>query len=76
MCLIDAAKREDLPELYHSREECCGCTACAAACPVDAISMEPDEEGFDYPVVDASACITCQTCVSACAFKRPRITHQ
>jgi ferredoxin len=76
MCLIDAAKREDLPELYHSREECCGCTACVAACPVGAISMEPDEEGFDYPVVDASACITCQTCLSACAFKRPRITHQ
>ncbi|HJG31211.1 MAG TPA: 4Fe-4S binding protein [Collinsella ihuae] len=62
------AKRE-LPELYRDRSECCGCTACAAACPRDAIAMESDEEGFAYPVVDAALCIRCRRCMDVCVFK-------
>lgn len=62
------AKRE-LPELYRDRSECCGCSACAAVCPRNAIVMEPDEEGFSYPVVDASLCIRCQKCNAVCVFK-------
>lgn len=62
------AKRE-LPELYRDRSECCGCTACVAACPRNAITMEPDEEGFAYPVVDAALCIRCMQCEGACVFK-------
>ena len=34
---------KSLPELYENRENCCGCTACYAICPVHAISMDPDE---------------------------------
>lgn len=44
-----AIASRELPELYRDRSECCGCTACAAICPRDAITMEPDEEGFAYP---------------------------
>lgn len=58
-----------LPKLYENRENCCGCSACYAVCPVDAISMEPDEEGFLYPTVDAGKCIKCYRCISVCAFK-------
>ena len=58
-----------LPELYRDRSECCGCTACVAVCPRDAISMELDEEGFAYPVVDAALCVRCSRCEDACAFK-------
>lgn len=58
-----------LPELYAKRENCCGCTACYAVCPTKAIRMMPDEEGFLYPVVDASICIRCYKCLTACAFK-------
>lgn len=65
---IPISKRE-LPELYRDRSECCGCSACAAVCPRDAIVMEPDEEGFSYPVVDASLCIRCQKCSDVCVFK-------
>ena len=32
--------------------ECCGCAACANACPVDAIRMEEGKEGFVFPKVD------------------------
>ncbi len=59
-----------LPELYKNRENCCGCTACYAICPVGAIRMEPDEEGFLYPTVDAEKCIRCYKCLSVCVFKK------
>ena len=59
----------ELPELYHDRSECCGCTACKFVCPKNAISMEPDEEGFLYPVIDAAKCIRCSKCEKACVFK-------
>ncbi len=58
-----------LPELYEKREDCCGCSACYAICPANAISMEPDEEGFLYPTVDAEKCVRCYKCLSICAFK-------
>lgn len=69
----DAAGRHQvpsrLPELYEDRSQCCGCAACATACPHGAIGMEPDEEGFAYPVVRASLCSGCSACMRACAFK-------
>lgn len=41
------------------RSACTGCTACLAACPVNCIAMETDEEGFAYPKVDKAVCIDC-----------------
>lgn len=58
-----------LPELYEKKMYCCGCTACFSICPVDAIRMLPDEEGFLYPVVDAQQCIRCYKCMSVCAYR-------
>lgn len=65
---------EQLPELYRIRSECCGCTACMAVCSVEAISMLPDEEGFEYPTVDAALCIGCSKCTEICSFKE-RLVH-
>lgn len=47
---------------------CCGCGACAAVCPVGAISMKENRQGFCYPVVDHKKCIDCGKCIRACAF--------
>lgn len=58
-----------LPKLFDGYEDCCGCTACYAVCPVNAISMEPNEEGFLYPFINADKCVRCYQCVSVCAFK-------
>lgn len=58
------------PELYHTPEECCGCKACANACPKDAVSFEADEFGFQYPVVNEEKCIGCQKCIKTCDFKK------
>ena len=46
--------------------ECCGCAACANACPVDAIRMEEGKEGFVFPKVDLNSCIQCGKCVKTC----------
>lgn len=69
MAALDDSQIVRLPELYSRREECCGCTSCLHVCPTEAISMEPDEEGFSYPVVDAERCIACFKCMAICAFK-------
>lgn len=48
------------------KEKCCGCTACYSACPKRCICMNPDEEGFLYPVVDSEKCIECGLCETVC----------
>lgn len=57
------------PILFEEKFNCCGCTACMSVCPVEAILMEPDQEGFLYPLVDQSKCIKCYKCLKVCAFK-------
>lgn len=50
------------------KAKCCGCTACASACPHDAITMRPDALGFLYPVVDETKCTDCGLCEKVCSF--------
>lgn len=47
---------------------CCGCTACANSCPIDAIEMHPNKEGFLIPVVDKEKCIDCGVCDTKCPY--------
>ena len=42
-----------------NKAECTGCGACVSICPKGAIAMKPDAEGFLYPVVDGTLCISC-----------------
>jgi len=58
-----------LPALYTRKEECCGCTACYAICPKNAIIMVSDDEGFEYPKIDKFKCVCCYKCVTVCPFK-------
>lgn len=53
---------------YTNTARCCGCTACSAVCPVHAITMSADSEGFFYPRIDETICINCSLCVKVCAF--------
>ena len=55
--------------LFSQKNDCCGCSACMTVCPKDAISMQPDEQGFLYPVIDNEKCIKCGLCVKTCAFQ-------
>lgn len=46
---------------------CNGCGVCSLVCPVNAIMMEKDSEGFLYPVIDETKCIKCNKCRKFCA---------
>ncbi len=46
---------------YKISDECINCGACAANCPVEAIS-----EGDEHFVIDADACIDCGACAAGC----------
>lgn len=50
----------------QNKSECTGCGACVSICPRQAITMRPDEEGFLYPVVDQTLCISCDLCEKRC----------
>lgn len=50
------------------KQNCCGCSACASVCPKQCISMQADNEGFLYPVVDTDKCIDCGLCEKVCPF--------
>lgn len=62
-------KERALPILYVRKEDCCGCTACYAICPTEAISLKEDEEGFEYPTIDSEKCVRCYECVKVCPIK-------
>ncbi|SEJ03362.1 Coenzyme F420-reducing hydrogenase, beta subunit [Lachnospiraceae bacterium A10] len=50
-----------------AKRDCTGCSVCANKCPVDAIQMKENEEGFLYPFIDEDKCISCGACLNACA---------
>ena len=54
-----------------SRETCTGCSACKYHCPVGAISIIQDEDGFYCAHVDETLCIHCNLCDKICPQKNP-----
>lgn len=54
--------------LVKDKDNCSGCNACMLVCPVNAISMIEDKEGFAYPTIDDEKCINCNLCVATCPF--------
>jgi len=48
------------------RADCNGCEACANICPLNAISMRRDDEGFAYPEIDGELCDQCGKCDEIC----------
>lgn len=58
-----------IPVLYNRKDECCGCTACYAICPKEAIVMVEDEEAFEYPQINERKCVRCYSCIKVCPIK-------
>lgn len=51
-----------LPDALH----CTGCGVCQSVCPVSAIKMKENAEGFAYPEIDAAVCVHCGLCEKKC----------
>lgn len=49
-----------------NKQDCCGCHACASVCAKHSITMQEDNKGFLYPVVNASTCTDCGLCEKVC----------
>ena len=51
---------------YKITDKCIACGACAANCPVEAISLKGDK----YEI-DPEKCISCGMCASICPVEAP-----
>ena len=49
---------------------CYGCELCKDICPVQAIEVVEDEEGFKYPRIDKDKCIKCGLCEKNCIYRK------
>lgn len=59
-------KQVDRSILQFNSKLCSGCGYCAMACPMNAIVMEQDTNGFMRPVVKPMKCVNCGKCASQC----------
>jgi len=51
------------------KNRCNGCSGCHNICPLDAIDMTADNEGFKYPIINYNKCINCGKCDAVCPMK-------
>ena len=66
---------ELLEKLIEAGKSCYGCGACYNVCPVSAIAMIADEEGFLQPVIDHDKCTDCHLCESKCPILKPKLDN-
>lgn len=56
-------------------EKCTGCAACMNGCPVAAIQMKENQEGFLMPYIDQEKCIDCSVCDKICPIITPKVNE-
>ena len=59
-------KSKTVRNLINKKSSCSGCGACSNICPVNAIEMRLDSEGFTYPSINPILCIGCEACTGVC----------
>lgn len=70
--VLDGKKNSIVDNYFKTKDKfsCYGCEACKSICPVGAITMKQDNEGFIYPVIDRKKCINCKLCEKTCIYKK------
>ncbi len=66
LCFVKA-----IPAHLNKNYLCSGCGACANICPVDALILAADEDGFFRPQISLQKCISCNKCVQVCPVLHP-----
>lgn len=72
-------RKQELPSILYKEnvsivtdnKKCTGCSACSLLCPVHAISMNQNADGFINAYVDKDKCIYCGLCVDRCIVQNP-----
>ena len=59
-------QKEDIIMAYKISDDCISCGACAAGCPVEAIS-----EGDGKYEINPDTCISCGACAETCPVGAP-----
>lgn len=54
---------------------CYGCSACANACPKNAIEMKKNSLGYLYAEVDESKCVNCGLCLKKCEVIKENVSR-
>jgi Fe-S-cluster-containing dehydrogenase component len=71
----DATHKDEVKDGFaFTKVSCMHCVdpSCVSACPVSAMTKDPDTGIVKY---DVDACIGCRYCVAACPFNVPRFTY-
>ncbi|KIX15130.1 NIL domain-containing protein [Dethiosulfatarculus sandiegensis] len=55
-----------IQEMRHHTDRCVHCTACTAACPTGALSVDQETREVSF---DASLCIICEACIPVCSYE-------
>lgn len=63
-----------MKEKWLDDNKCTACGACVNICPVDAIKLEKNNCGFEYPKI-SKMCIDCNSCQKVCE-NRDKLTQE
>mgnify|MGYP001199706400 FL=1 len=59
-------------EFREFNDKCTGCLACQNICPVGAIDIVKNIDGFYYPNIHKNMCINCGMCVKVCGIDKQK----
>lgn len=67
---LNESEETETQNIYTYNSLCCGCGSCKEVCPVSAINIKMNEQGFYQSFVDDALCVNCGKCISVCPVQQ------